>query len=127
MDYNKEILTDKEYYCLLKETIEEIGNAVTSTLGPDGRTVIIKNYNGQYYVTKDGVSVLKSIGYRDSQKNIITDIIKEVAQKTVDEAGDGTTTSILFTQFFILKGIELLEKGTPYKDIREELSFLEKE
>jgi chaperonin GroEL len=127
MDYNKEILTDKEYYCLLKETIEEIGNAVTSTLGPDGRTVIIKNYNGQYYVTKDGVSVLKSIGYRDPQKNIITDIIKEVAQKTVDEAGDGTTTSILFTQFFILKGIELLEKGTPYKDIREELSFLEKE
>lgn len=126
MDYNKEILSNKEYYSLLEEVLKEIGDTITSTLGPDGRTKIIKNYNGEYYITKDGVSVLKSIGYRNPQKNIIADIIKEVANKTVKEAGDGTTTSILFTQFFILKGIEILNEGGKFSFIKSELDKLEK-
>lgn len=125
MDYNKEILTEGEYHSLLKEVLKEIGDAVTATLGPDGRTRIIKNYDGDYYITKDGVSVLKSIGYRNPHKNIIANIIKEVADKTVKEAGDGTTTSILFTQFFILKGIKLLEEGNKFSFIKKELDYLE--
>ncbi|MGO1819337.1 MAG: TCP-1/cpn60 chaperonin family protein, partial [Senegalia sp. (in: firmicutes)] len=125
MEYNKEILSDKEYYSLIKETITEVGNSITATLGPDGRTRIIKDRDGNYYITKDGVSVLKSIAFINPAKNIITTIIKEVADKTVKQAGDGTTTSILFAQFFILKGIEFLEKGMSFNEIKKELEELE--
>lgn len=125
MDYNKEVLLREGYYELLDETIREIGEAVTSTLGPDGRTAIIKDYNGNSYITKDGVSVLTAISYVNSQKKVIVDIVKEIAQKTVEEAGDGTTTSILFAHFFILKGIALLKEGKSIRLVKEELNKLE--
>ena len=125
MDFNKEILSNDDHYELIREVVNEIGDVVTSTLGPDGLTKIIKNYNGEYYITKDGVSVLKSIGYVNSQKQIICNIIKEIAVKTVKEAGDGTTTSILFAQLIILTGINLLQKGVKYNEIKKELDKLE--
>lgn len=124
MEYNKEVLLKKDYYSLLKETVKEVSEAVTSTLGPDGSTSIIKDYNGNSYITKDGVSVLKAISFVNSQKKVITEILKEIAEKTVEEAGDGTTTSILFSQFFILTGLQLLEEGNSIRIVKKELDLL---
>jgi chaperonin GroEL len=125
-EFNKEVLLKEGYYELLIETIQEVGEAVTCTLGPDGSTVIIKDYNGNSYITKDGVSVLNAISFVNSQKKVITDIIKEVAEKTVNEAGDGTTTSLLFCSFFILESIKLLREGESIREVRKELEKLER-
>jgi len=90
-DYNlnKEITTGEEAKELLLEGIEELAEAVLVTLGPMGNTVIISDEYGRPYITKDGVSVSNAIRFRDPIKNIGATLLKEVAQKTAEEAGDG--------------------------------------
>lgn len=81
--------------------INKLHRAVASTFGPDGKTVIITNERGEPYATKDGVSVAKSITFKDPVENIGASLIKQVAEKTVNDAGDGTTTSIILATAFI--------------------------
>lgn len=91
--------------------ITKLHDAVASTLGPNGKTVIISNQYGEPYITKDGVSVAKSIGFKDPVENIGAQLIKQVAEKTVKEAGDGTTTSIVLANALIqnLKEFDYVE------------------
>lgn len=120
------IIKGKECQRLLLEGINELADAVTLTLGPNGSTVIITDLNGNPYITKDGVSVAKSIFFDDTVKNIAANLIKEVANKTVSLAGDGTTTSICLAQAIINKGFELLDENMSYNEIKSELELLEK-
>lgn len=91
--------------------ITKLHDAVASTLGPNGKTVIISNQYGEPYITKDGVSVAKSISFKDPVENIGAQLIKQVAEKTVKEAGDGTTTSIVLANALIqnLKEFDYVE------------------
>lgn len=124
-DYNmKEIISKEELRDIIKETVNEVADTVCYTYGPNGKTVILSDFEGNGIVTKDGVSVCNAISYSNPYKNIITNIMKEVSQKTVEEADDGTTTSICLTQAFVNKGYELLEQGVNYNDIKTALEEL---
>lgn len=120
----KEIISNKELVDLIKETVNDIGDTVCYTYGPNGSTVTLSDFEGKGIVTKDGVSVCNAINFENPYKNIIANIIKQVAQKTVEEADDGTTTSICLTQAFINKGYELLNQGISYNEIKESLEEL---
>lgn len=119
----KEIYKDKELDKLIKETVTELVETVCHTYGPNGHTVIITEDEGPY-ATKDGVSVSKSIFFKDPIKNKIATILKQVAQKTVDEAGDGTTTSMCLAGIFLNRGYELIEEGYKYNEVKRELEEL---
>ena len=122
----KEIINKEELINIIKETVNEVADTVCTTYGPNGKTVILTDNEGNGIVTKDGVSVCNSINFNNPYKNIITNIIKQVSQKTVEEVGDGTTTSICLTQAFINKGYELLDSGISYNEIKLALEELEK-
>lgn len=122
MEYPRTIFTHDYDKLRLKEGINELAEAVLCTMGPEGSTVIIPDReNGEYKITKDGVSVTKAVRFEDPIKNIGAQLIKEVAENTVKQAGDGTTTSICLANAFINKGFEL-ELGA--RETLEELEFL---
>lgn len=123
---NKELYIGKEGKEKLIEGIYKLSDAVLSTMGPMGRTVIISDEYGRPYVTKDGVSVANAVKFRDAVENIGAKLIKEVAQKTADEAGDGTTTSICLAKYFIKKGEEILSKhvGSDINTLQREIDNL---
>jgi len=98
---NKEIYFEEEARDKLLQGVDKLCKAVSSTLGPNGRTVIISDVYGNGYVTKDGVSVAKAIELQDPVENLGAKLLKEVAEKTASEAGDGTTTSIVLASAFI--------------------------
>lgn len=123
----KEVLTGQRAKENLIEGIEELCNAVLVTMGPMGRTVIISDEYGKPYVTKDGVSVANAVKFKDPVKNIGAQLIKEVAQKTADEAGDGTTTSICLAKQFIDSGLEILENEISSSKLQEEIDSLVKD
>ena len=126
MDYKmKEIITKEDLREIIKQTVQEISETVCYTYGPNGKTVILTDHEGIGISTKDGVSVCNAINFSDPIKNVIANIIKQVSQKTLDEAGDGTTTSICLTNAFVQKGFELLESGISYKEIKQSLEELE--
>jgi chaperonin GroEL len=124
MDY-KEIILGEEARQRIKEGINDLAEAVLVTMGPEGKTVIIPDEYGNPKVTKDGVSVAKAITFKDPIKNIGAQLIKEVAKKTVDEVGDGTTTSICLANAFINTGHELLLQGYTPNQIKDMLEQLE--
>jgi chaperonin GroEL len=99
--------------------INKLHDAVSSTLGPKGRTVIIANEYGQPYVTKDGVSVARAINFKDPVENIGATLVKEVAELTLDKAGDGTTTSIVLATAFInnLKDFDSNDVSKAFEEI----------
>lgn len=99
----EEIYFDKEGRDKLLNGINKLNQAVGSTMGPMGKTVIIpdKDNPGKYKVTKDGVSVANSIRFKDAVEDIGAELIKQAANKTVDEAGDGTTTSTVLATAFV--------------------------
>src|SRR5690554_3239299 len=102
MDYKmKEIITKEDLREIIKQTVLEISETVCYTYGPNGKTVILTDHEGIGISTKDGVSVCNAINFSDPIKNVIANIIKQVSQKTLDEAGDGTTTSICLTNAFV--------------------------
>ena len=110
---NKEIYFDKEGRDKLIEGINKLNQAVSSTLGPNGKNVIIPDRsNGKYKVTKDGVSIAREIFFKDPIENIGAQLAKQAAEKTVDDAGDGTTTSTVLTTAFVNN-----LKGFDYKDV----------
>jgi len=127
IEYSKEIKIGKELKTKLMSGVNKLANVVVSTLGPNGSTVIIADGYGEPYITKDGVSVSNYVKLSDPIENIAATLLKQVAQKTVEEAGDGTTTSICLAQAFIKKGFDLLEVGVPYNTLKESLNSLEEE
>jgi chaperonin GroEL len=118
----EEIIRDKTK---IISGINKLADAVLVTMGPNGKTVMITDFQGRPYVTKDGVSVSNYIELRDPIENAAATLVKEVAQKTLEQAGDGTTTATCFAKEFINIGFKLLELGVSYNDIKSNLDTLE--
>jgi len=93
----------------LKEGVDKLANAVKVTLGPKGRNVIIDKKFGAPTITKDGVTVAKEIELEDPTENMGAQMVKEVASKTSDVAGDGTTTATVIAQAIINEGLKMLQ------------------
>ncbi|MDR2928619.1 MAG: chaperonin GroEL [Cytophagaceae bacterium] len=107
----KEIKFNIEARELLKEGIDELANAVKVTLGPKGRNVVIDKKYGAPMITKDGVTVAKEIELSDPYANMGAQMVKEVASKTGDDAGDGTTTATVLAQSIISVGLKNVTAG----------------
>jgi len=95
----------------LKVGVDKLANAVKVTLGPKGRNVIIQKQYGSPHITKDGISVVKEIDLKDPIENMGAQLVKEVAQKTADQAGDGTTTATVLAQSIVSNGMKNLAAG----------------
>ncbi|NMD00705.1 MAG: chaperonin GroEL, partial [Bacteroidales bacterium] len=107
----KEILYSIESRDSLKKGIDKLANAVKVTLGPRGRNVVIEKKFGAPQVTKDGVTVAKEIELKDPFENMGAQLLREVASKTSDNAGDGTTTATVLAQAIINIGIKNVTAG----------------
>ena len=103
----------------LTKGVNTLGDAVKVTLGAKGRNVVIGNNFGSPHITKDGVTVAKSIELEDSIENMGASLIKEVASKTVDIAGDGTTTATILAQAIINGGLKAVESGSNPMDLKK--------
>jgi chaperonin GroEL len=114
----KEILFDTDARDRLKKGVDALSNAVKVTLGPKGRNVIIEKTYGAPVVTKDGVSVAKEIELKDSVENMGAQMVKEVASKTSDVAGDGTTTATVLAQAIITTGLKNVTAGANPMDLK---------
>ena len=114
----KEIKYNAEARELLKEGVDALADAVKVTLGPKGRNVIIDRKFGAPHITKDGVTVAKEVELEDSFANMGAQIVKEVASKTNDDAGDGTTTATVLAQAIIGVGIKNVTAGANPMDLK---------
>ncbi|MBQ2023384.1 MAG: chaperonin GroEL [Alistipes sp.] len=114
----KEIKYNIEARDLLKEGVDALANAVKVTLGPKGRNVIIDRKFGAPQVTKDGVTVAKAVELEDSFANMGAQMVREVASKTNDDAGDGTTTATVLAQAIIGVGLKNVTAGANPMDIK---------
>ncbi|MDO4496307.1 MAG: chaperonin GroEL [Bacteroidales bacterium] len=114
----KIIKFDTESRDLLKSGVDQLANAVKVTLGPKGRNVIIEKKFGAPHITKDGVSVAKEIELEDPFENMGAQLIKEVASKTGDSAGDGTTTATVLAQSIIGVGLKNVTAGANPMDLK---------
>ncbi len=107
----KEIKFDIEARDLLKSGVDQLANAVKVTLGPKGRNVIIDKKFGAPQITKDGVTVAKEVELSDVYQNMGAQLVKEVASKTGDDAGDGTTTATVLAQAIVAEGLKDVTAG----------------
>ena len=114
----KEIKYNMEARDMLKEGVDALANAVKVTLGPKGRNVIIDKKFGAPQVTKDGVTVAKEVELEDSFANMGAQMVKEVASKTNDDAGDGTTTATVLAQALIGVGLKNVTAGANPMDLK---------
>lgn len=114
----KEILFDTEARELLKKGVDSLANAVKVTLGPKGRNVILSKAYGAPHITKDGVSVAKEIELECPFENMGAQLVREVASKTNDDAGDGTTTATVLAQSIINVGIKNVTAGANPMDLK---------
>lgn len=114
----KEIKFNVEARDLLKKGVDELANAVKVTLGPKGRNVVIEKKFGAPHITKDGVTVAKEIELSDAYANIGAQMVKEVASKTGDDAGDGTTTATILAQSIINVGLKNVTAGANPMDLK---------
>jgi chaperonin GroEL len=114
----KEIKFDMEARDLLKSGIDQLANAVKVTLGPKGRNVIIEKKFGAPQVTKDGVTVAKEVDLEDPFENVGAQMVKEVASKTNDDAGDGTTTATVLAQSIVQVGLKNVTAGANPMDLK---------
>ena len=114
----KQIFFDTEARNKLKKGVDTIAEAVKVTLGPKGRNVILDKKFGAPSVTKDGVSVAKEIELKDPVENMGAQLVKEVASKTADDAGDGTTTATVLAQAIYSIGIKNVAAGANPMDLR---------
>ena len=114
----KEILFDSEARNKLKKGVATIADAVKVTLGPKGRNVILDKKFGAPTVTKDGVTVAKDIELKDPIENMGAQLVKEVASKTADNAGDGTTTATVLTQAIFTGGLKNVTAGANPMDLK---------
>jgi chaperonin GroEL len=114
----KEIKFDLEARDGLKRGVDKLANAVKVTLGPKGRNVVIDKKFGSPTITKDGVSVAKEIELSDPIENMGAQIVKEVASKTADQAGDGTTTATVLAQAIVTAGLKNVAAGANPMDLK---------
>src|SRR5690606_1513382 len=114
----KDIKFDIESRDALKRGVDALANAVKVTLGPKGRNVVLEKSFGAPHVTKDGVSVAKEIELADSIENLGAQMVKEVASKTNDVAGDGTTTATVLAQAIVREGLKNVAAGANPMDLK---------
>lgn len=114
----KEIKFNIEARDLLKQGVDQLANAVKVTLGPKGRNVIIDRKFGAPHVTKDGVTVAREVELEDPFANMGAQLLKEVASKTADDAGDGTTTATVLAQAIINVGLKNVTAGANPMDLK---------
>lgn len=117
----KQIEFDEQARRKVKEGIDQVANAVKVTLGPKGRNVILDKGFGSPTVTNDGVTIAKEIELEDKFENIGAEMVKEVASKTNEAAGDGTTTASILTQILAEKGARMVSKGMNVVDLKNAL------
>jgi len=115
---SKMIFFDLEARNKMKKGVDTLANAVKVTLGPKGRNVVIEKKFGSPSITKDGVSVAKEIDLEDPIENIGAQMVKEVASKTADQAGDGTTTATVLAQAIISEGLRNVTAGANPMDLK---------
>ncbi len=114
----KNITFDADARSKIKSGVDKLANAVKVTLGPKGRNVIIDKKFGAPTITKDGVSVAKEIELKDAIENMGAQLVKEVASKTADQAGDGTTTATVLAQAIYTAGIKNVAAGANPMDLK---------
>jgi chaperonin GroEL len=114
----KQVKYNVEARDALKKGVDTLANAVKVTLGPKGRNVIIEKKFGSPAITKDGVTVAKEIDLKDALENMGAQMVKEVASKTADQAGDGTTTATVLAQAIVAPGIKSVAAGANPMDIK---------
>src|SRR5690349_16186903 len=107
----KEVRFSGEARDRLLRGVETLANAVKVTLGPKGRNVVIEKSFGAPRITKDGVTVVKEIELEDKFENTGAQMVREVASKTNDEAGDGTTTATVLAQAIVREGMKAVQSG----------------
>ena len=116
---SKDIFYDTDARTSLKNGVDKLANAVRVTLGPKGRNVVVEKQFGSPNVTKDGVSVAKEIQLEDKLENVGAQMVKEVASKTSDIAGDGTTTATVLAQSIISEGLKNVTAGANPMEIKK--------
>ncbi|MDD3858646.1 MAG: TCP-1/cpn60 chaperonin family protein, partial [Bacteroidales bacterium] len=114
----KEIKFNIESRDLLKKGVDALADAVKVTLGPKGRNVVIDKKFGSPQITKDGVTVAKEIELKDPFMNMGAQMVKEVASKTNDDAGDGTTTATVLAQSIVSVGLKNVTAGANPMDLK---------
>ncbi|MDD3737409.1 MAG: chaperonin GroEL [Bacteroidales bacterium] len=115
---SKELKFNIEARALLKEGVDQLTDAVKVTLGPKGRNVVLEKKFGAPQITKDGVTVAKEIELSDPYKNMGAQMVREVASKTADNAGDGTTTATVLAQSIINVGLKNVTAGANPMDLK---------
>ena len=116
---SKEILYAKEARDKMLKGVDKLASTVNVTLGPKGRNVILEKDYGSPLITNDGVTIAKEISLKDKFENMGAQLVQEVASKTNDTAGDGTTTATLLAQSMIHQGIHALNKSANPVFLRE--------
>ena len=114
----KDILFNIDARDQLKKGVDELANAVKVTLGPKGRNVIIEKKFGAPHITKDGVTVAKEVELADPFQNTGAQLVKSVASKTGDDAGDGTTTATVLAQAIVGVGLKNVTAGANPMDLK---------
>lgn len=115
---SKQILFNEEARKKLKKGVDTVANAVRVTIGPRGRNVVLEKSYGSPSITNDGVSIAREISLKDKFENMGAEIVKEVASKTNDAAGDGTTTSVILTQAIVDLGMKHTTMGVSAMALR---------
>lgn len=123
---SKEIKFDAEARELLRNGVNTLANSVLVTLGPKGKNVILGN-SGVPHITKDGVTVAKNIEIKNPIENIGAKLVKEVASKTADLAGDGTTTATVLTQSIFNDGLKMVTSGADPMELKRGIDYAVKE
>ena len=117
----KDIKFNTDARDLLKQGVDQLANAVKVTLGPKGRNVVIEKKFGAPQITKDGVTVAKEVELEDKFQNTGAQLVKSVASKTGDDAGDGTTTATILTQAIVNEGLKNVTAGANPMDLKRGL------
>jgi len=114
----KVIVYDEKARKKLKAGVDKLADAVKVTLGPKGRNVAIAKSYGGPQITKDGVTIEKEIELADNLENVGAQLVREAATKTVDTAGDGTTTAVVLAQSIVTAGLKNIAAGANPMEIR---------
>ena len=120
----KEIKYDVDARELLKRGVDQLANEVKVTLGPKGRNVVIEKKFGAPQITKDGVTVAKEVELEDHFENTGAQLVKSVASKTGDDAGDGTTTATILTQAIATEGLKNVTAAPTPMDLKRGIDRL---